>query len=533
MRLKAGFWVLLSLVALLCFLGYLQYRWIDQVAQAEQERELQSLRRAVLRIASAFDVEVTRAQMAFGPFPVRFEEGAYWTDRAHMWQELAPYPRLVKDVYLTEQGKVFRVTPGGLIPVQEALPDGADPVAISPMGRPDSPAGVRTIVFDGEYIRTELLPKLISRYLNTDRFGLRIAAGEQLIYDSAEFRTELSTRLFAFRPECFGGGPRGGPPGGGMPRRGPPRRGDGRPSWRDAGAGLIARSDVTCGETPAIREMGRWTLTAGHTPSGASGLQQFRTRSLLLSFGVLAVLATGIGMLSLYAHRAQELAQRQMEFAMAVSHELRTPLTVIRVAADNLAEGMVAEPRKYGQMIRRETIRLSDMVEQVLAFARTQRTDIEPHFESVAPAEVIDRALAVAGPTLESAGMKVECDLREDLPQIRADVNLVSAGLQNLLINAAKYADKGGVVRVRAGSEASNVSIIVEDDGPGVRQSELERIFSPFVRGSDAANSRVPGLGLGLHLVKRIAEAHGGLVRAENRNGRGFLVEMRIPAVES
>jgi len=74
---------------------------------------------------------------------------------------------------------------------------------------------------------------------------------------------------------------------------------------------------------------------------------------------------------------------------------------------------------------------------------------------------------------------------------------------------------------------------VVEDDGPGVRQAELERIFAPFYRGADASNSRVPGLGLGLHLVKRITEAHGGIVRADNREGRGFQIEMRIPAVES
>jgi signal transduction histidine kinase len=302
----------------------------------------------------------------------------------------------------------------------------------------------------------------------------------------------------------------------------------------NAGAGLIARSDVTCADAPPGREPGRWMLEAGLTTSAVTGFHEFRTRSLLLSFGVLAVLGTGIGMLSLYAHRAQVLAQRQMEFAMAVSHELRTPLTVIRVASDNLAEGLVSDPRKYGEMIRRETVRLSDMVEQVLVFARTQRADIKPHFEPVLPSEVIDRALAAVGSSLDSAGMKVECEVADDLPAMRADANLVSAGLQNMLINAAKYAGSGGVVRVRAEQrEQSRVSIVVEDDGPGVRESELSRIFSPFYRGAEAANSPVPGLGLGLHLVKRIAEAHGGNVHAENRGGRGFEIEMRIPAVES
>jgi signal transduction histidine kinase len=521
MRHRAGFWVLLCLVALLCFLGYLQYRWIDRLAQAEQEREIQALRKAVSRIASAFDVEVTRAQIAFGFFPMQSDQSEYWIERIRLWNEFAPYPRMVKDVFLTSEGRTFRLTISGLAPVEGSLHSDSDPVAIAPLGRPDNPAGIRTIVFDGEFIRSELLPKFVARYLNMDRYGVRIAAGDEVIYTHSDFRPELNTTMFAFRPECFGGGPR-------------ERRPRGGPPWRDGGAGLIARSDVTCADAPPGRDPGRWMVTAGLSPSGATGLHEFRTRSLLLSFGVLAVLGTGIGMLGLYAHRAQVLAQRQMEFAMAVSHELRTPLTVIRVAADNLSEGMVSDTKKYGDMIRRETVRLSDMVEQVLVFARTQRSDIRPHFESVAPAEVIDRALSVAGPTLESAGMRVECDIPRDLPSIRADVNLVSAGLQNLLINAAKYAGKGGVVRVRAERDTpANVSIVVEDDGPGVRQSEIDRIFSPFYRGADASNSPVPGLGLGLHVVKRIAEAHGGLVRAQNRNGRGFLVEMRIPAVES
>ena len=521
MRHRAGFWVLLSLVGVLCFLGYLQYRWIDRLAKDEHERQQQSLRTAIARIASAFDVEVTRAHIAFAPGPPQLDKTAFWADRIQTWNEFAPYPRMVKEVYFTEGNQTFRVTSSGVVPVEGSIQTGNDPVSVVPMGRPDMEPAMRTIVFDGEYIQRELLPKLTSRHLNTERFGLRVLAGEQPVYSVNEFRSEATTRMFAFRPECFSG-----PPGRGR-RHGPP-------PWFDGGASLIARSDVTCIDAPPGREPGRWTLEAGLSTSAVTGLHEFRTRSLLLSFGVLAVLATGIGMLGLYAHRAQLLAQRQMEFAMAVSHELRTPLTIIRVAADNLSEGLVSDPRKYGEMIRRETIRLSDMVEQVLVFARTHRADIKPHFESVLPADVIDRALSAVGPSLDSAGMRIERDVADDLPPMHADANLVSAGIQNLLINAAKYAGSGGVVRVRAEQrEQSQVSIVVEDEGPGVRQADLERIFSPFYRGSDVANSRVPGLGLGLHLVKRIAEAHGGLVRAGNRTGRGFEIEMRIPAVES
>jgi signal transduction histidine kinase len=386
--------------------------------------------------------------------------------------------------------------------------------------------GTRTFVFDSDYIRQDLLPRVVGTHLNSERFGLRISSESGIVFESNEFRKQETVRLFAFRPECFAGG--GRPGGGRMVRRGP-----GGP-WRGNPAALISRTDVDCPAARSGRDEGRWVLEAGLSTLATSGLHEFRTRTMLLGFGVLSVLAAGVAMLGLYAHRSQVLAQRQMEFAMAVSHELRTPLTVIRVAADSLAEGKVSDSKKYGDLIRRETVRLSAMVEQVLVFARTQRTDIAPQLGSVPVKDVVDRAVSAVEPSLATAGMKVECDVPSDLPLLRVDVNLLSAGLQNLLTNAAKYAASGGVVRVRAERSApSHVRLVVEDDGPGVRPSELPRIFSAFYRAGDAANSRVPGLGLGLHVVKRIAEAHGGTVRAANRGVRGFEVELRIPAIES
>ncbi|HYP09607.1 MAG TPA: ATP-binding protein [Bryobacteraceae bacterium] len=552
MRRKPGFWVLLSLVALLCFLGYLQYVWIDRLARADQEREQQSLRAALHRIAGAFDAEITRAQLAFGPGSMRdgrrfvgrrgdgpgpgrrpdgpppppppseedhLEDEALWADRAQMWLEFAPYPRLIKEVYVTNLTRTLRVASSGVTTVSSAPQNAIDPVSIVPGGGGE----VRYIVYDREFIRQDLLPRIIGRHLDLQRYGVRIASGDQPIYSHNEFTPADSTRLFAFRPECFASGPMRRD----FRRRGPPSRGD--------AAAFLSRSDITCEDAPKGFDPGRWTLDAGLVKTAGIGFGEFRTRSLLLSFGVLAVLATGIGMLGLYWHRAQVLAQRQMEFAMAVSHELRTPLTVIRVAADSLAEGMVTEPRKYGDLIRKETIRLSDMVEQVLVFARTQRADIQPQFEAVAPEDVIGRAVSAVAPALDRAGLSVHTDVAEGVPALRADANLLSAALQNLLINAAKYAASGKIVRIKAErAESAHVRILVQDEGPGVSSGDLPRVFSAFYRAAAASNSNVPGLGLGLHLVKRIVDAHGGTVRAANRHGAyGFEVDMRIPAVES
>ena len=164
MRRRAGFWVLLSLVALLCFLGYLQYRWIDRLAQAEREREEQAVHTAISHLAGAFDVEITRAQIAFPPIPSEFDNPEFWADRAQTWIEFAPYPRLIKDVYLNREGKSFKVTAAGPVPLEGVIETGSDPIATMPsFGPPDQSRGTRTIVFDAAYIRDELLPRLASR----------------------------------------------------------------------------------------------------------------------------------------------------------------------------------------------------------------------------------------------------------------------------------------------------------------------------------------------------------------------------------
>src|SRR5204863_3808709 len=98
-------------------------------------------------------------------------------------------------------------------------------------------------------------------------------------------------------------------------------------------------------------------------------------RNLLVSTSILGVLGLSVGFLVLSTRRAQDLARRQLEFVATVSHELRTPLAVIRSAADNLADGVVSDEariRQYGQLVRREGLRLTDLVEQILEFAGLQ-----------------------------------------------------------------------------------------------------------------------------------------------------------------
>ena len=120
----------------------------------------------------------------------------------------------------------------------------------------------------------------------------------------------------------------------------------------------------------------RWRLLVTH-PSGSleAAVTSARRRNLLVSTSILGILGASVGMLILSTRRAQELARQQMEFVAAVSHELRTPLSVIRSAGDNLAEGVVRDDvqiRRYGDLVRSEGRRLTEMVEQILEFAGIQ-----------------------------------------------------------------------------------------------------------------------------------------------------------------
>ena len=222
---------------------------------------------------------------------------------------------------------------------------------------------------------------------------------------------------------------------------------------------------------------------------------------------------------------------------MGVSHELRTPLTVIRVAADNLANGMMENAQhaqRYGRMIGDEARRLTDMVEQILTFARTHSAGGGSDVALVSPEHIVRRALTACGPALREAGMQVERFIEADLPPMPVDENSIVDCLQNLINNAAKYAAGGGWIGVRAESVSYpggvRVRISVEDHGPGIGADDLPHIFDPFYRSQAIRNSQIPGVGLGLSLVKRIVEAHRGTIEVKSSPQSGTTFFIYLPA---
>jgi signal transduction histidine kinase len=251
-----------------------------------------------------------------------------------------------------------------------------------------------------------------------------------------------------------------------------------------------------------------------------------------LSFGVLLLLTASMIMLMISAQRAQRLARRQIEFVAGVSHELRTPLTVISSAAENLADGVVAEQdriKQYGKLIKVESERLADMVEQALEFAGAQSGQRKFNLRPVDVGELVGRALTACRLQIEDGGFTVETAIAPI--QVNADSAALTRALQNLISNAVKYSGDNRWIGIRAGLavNGTDVEIAVEDHGLGIASSELPHVFEPFYRAQVSVEAQIHGSGLGLSLVKHIVEAHGGRVSVNSTLDQGSTFTLHLP----
>ena len=274
---------------------------------------------------------------------------------------------------------------------------------------------------------------------------------------------------------------------------------------------------------------GEWQLVAQH-PAGSLevAVAKWRRRNLLISFGLLAILAESMVLIFSLARRTERLARLQMEFVAGVSHELCTPLAVINSAAENLNDGIVEDAagiRQYGGMIRDQGRRLERLVEQVLLFAAGRFGGSKYEIGPVQPDVAIEQSLAASGPLLREAGFTVETEIDAGLPRVMADPAAITKCVENLLSNAVKYSNACHWVGVRARAAPEGptreVQIIVEDHGPGIVSADISHIFEPFYRVQGVRENQARGVGLGLYLVKQMMEGMGGYVSVSSEAGRG------------
>lgn len=278
----------------------------------------------------------------------------------------------------------------------------------------------------------------------------------------------------------------------------------------------------------------KWKLVVKH-PAGSleTAVQSVRRRNVLISSGILALLGASMGLLVLSTRRAQRLATQQLEFVAAVSHELRTPLAVIRSAGENLADGVVRSDeqiKKYGDLVRNEGRRLTEMVEQILELAGIQSGQRGFALRPVAIQPLLEDVVDASRTLLEDGGLTVEIDVPEALPPVLGDEGALRRVFQNLIGNAIKYGAGGGWIGLKAQATGRDVRVTVSDRGIGIAAAEHDRIFEPFYRTPDVIAAQIQGAGLGLSLVRRIVESHSGRITVRSAPGQGSEFSVQLPS---
>lgn len=273
-----------------------------------------------------------------------------------------------------------------------------------------------------------------------------------------------------------------------------------------------------------------WRLQVAATRAVELGVQAKSQRiiEMVLIGSSFAVLFFGVISLLVAAHNERQLGNLKSEFIANVSHELKTPLSVVRMFGEMLLTNRVKSEEKrvqYLEIIVRESERLSSLIENVLDFSRLERGKREYEMHPTDVGVVVNKALENFRYRLEHEGVSVEVDVDEDLPTVAIDEQGVALALINLLDNALKYG-QGSPVEVHVRSKGPWIEIAVRDHGPGIPNEDARRVFDRFYRVE--RDRSVRGSGIGLALVKAIAEAHGGRVRAENAEGGGALVAFSL-----
>ena len=285
-------------------------------------------------------------------------------------------------------------------------------------------------------------------------------------------------------------------------------------------------------ETLATRDQDGWKAEVILADAAAYQRGETRTRNTITAILAVAGIAALFGLFQ--AGRAYlqavELARRQSEFIAAVSHEMRTPLAAMGLLAENLESGAAeraGQRDEHVRMIRAESARLGGLVENVLAFTRDKSMGAPENFDVSA---MVEDAASLMKPLAERNRITFETEVAAFPESPRGDASALHRALLNLLDNAIKHTPAGGHVKcVVRPVDGGRWSIEVTDDGPGIPECERKKIFEAFYRIGDELRRTTPGTGLGLALVKRTADAHGGQITVTDAPGGGARCTLTLP----
>ncbi len=228
--------------------------------------------------------------------------------------------------------------------------------------------------------------------------------------------------------------------------------------------------------------------------------------------------------------RLERLEQMKSDFLSSVSHQLRTPITSIATAADLLRSSdrnLSEDQRKLVQNIARNSLRLDNLVTDVLQMARMKDGRMQLALQPLSASTLVNEAVAGVKLLLEARKQQVEVKVAPSLPKLEVDRKRVEHVLVNLLSNASKFTQPAGTIVVEAAEREGWIEFSVRDNGPGMEKEIQEKAFEPFFS-VDGAEGK-GGTGLGLAIAKGLVELHGGGIRLESAAGAGTTVRFTLP----
>jgi signal transduction histidine kinase len=256
-----------------------------------------------------------------------------------------------------------------------------------------------------------------------------------------------------------------------------------------------------------------------------------RERFMILG-GISLLLAGGIVLSYRNIFREMALARLKSDFVSNVSHELRTPLSLIRLYAETLEMGRLKSPEKYQEyycIIRKESERLTSLINNILDFSRIEAGRKEYDFRETDMRELVRNTLESYRFQIEQNGFAFEEKISEDVPALRVDREAIARSLLNLVNNALKYSQDRKFIGINLFRDNGSVKLEVVDHGIGIPVPEQNKIFEKFYRVGDPLVHNTKGSGLGLALVRHIVRAHGGEVVVDSAPGRGSKFTIALP----
>lgn len=553
-----------AMAAVVATLGILEYRWTGEISQAEQARMEGALDASVKNFSQEFSYDFDRLCESFEISPetpgasaesqvlsryttwIKTTSRSGFVDGVFVWEVGDRQKEALKSLDLDSKQFQDASWPARLEPLRQLLGAEAHKLG-SPMAEHDAayypwtfdeqtpalfrpifaaspensgsaaqragtvrPAGFLIVEMNGSFLRRVYLPELVDRHFGQLDFATAVRAAKPpytALYATDNFPASITAP-------------------------------DAQVNLIDSVSEEARRRGHPLVESSAPNR--QWQLVAEQR-SGSLGAAEgsWRRVNLAIGLGLLSILAGSLVLVFSVARRAERFASLQMQFIAGVSHELCTPLAVISSAVENLADGVVDNPKQieeYAGILKDQGGRLEKLLDQVLLLASGKIERSEYDRRPIDVGTIAEQSLSRSEPMLRDAEFMVEKRISEGLPMVEADPEAVAKCVENLISNAIKYCGPTHWLSVRAaavnGSQSPEVQLSVEDKGMGIPAEDLPHIFEPFYRVQAVRDGQIRGVGLGLHLVKRMMEGMGGSVTVSSELGRGtsFVLHFPVPA---